>query len=49
MFSVKNKKKQLDGTAMGNPASPVLANLVMNELFETVLKKLPFDLGFIKL
>ena len=41
--------QQLDGSAMGNPASPVLANLVMNELLLDVLHKLPFDLPFIKL
>lgn len=41
--------QQLDGSAMGNPASPILANLVMNELITSTINKLPFDLPFIKL
>lgn len=41
--------QQLDGSAMGNPASPILANLVMNELITDVEKQLPFKLPFIKL
>lgn len=41
--------QQLDGSAMGNPASPVLANLVMNELITEVVATLPFKLPFIKL
>lgn len=38
---------QKDGSAMGNPASPILANLVMNHLVTEVLKELPFDIPFI--
>lgn len=38
---------QKDGSAMGNPASPVLANLVMNHLFNKVVKTLPFNIPFL--
>ena len=49
-FSYKNKfYAQLDGTAMGNPASPIMATLVMNELLETVIPTLPFDFPFLYL
>ena len=41
--------QQLDGSAMGNPASPVLANLIMNDLITRILNKLPFLLTFLKL
>lgn len=37
---------QKDGTAMGNPASPILANLVMNYVVTEVTQKLPFSLPF---
>lgn len=40
---------QLDGSAMGNPASPILANLVMNELITCVLDTLPFDIPLMKI
>lgn len=33
---------QLDGSAMGNPASPVLANLVIEYVFKHVINSLPF-------
>ena len=36
--------KQEDGSAMGNPFSPWLASVVMNDLVQTVIKKLPFNL-----
>ena len=49
-FSFNGKiYQQLDGSAMGNPASPAFANLLMNELINTVLHSLSFDLSFIKL
>lgn len=38
---------QKDGSAMGNPASPVLANIVMNHLISETLKKLPFNIPFL--
>ncbi|XP_044755871.1 uncharacterized protein LOC123314576 [Coccinella septempunctata] len=41
--------KQLDGTAMGNPASPILANLVVNEVIFVVLNTLSFRVEFLKL
>lgn len=41
--------QQVDGTAMGNPASPSLANFVMTELIHQSLKKLRFMVEFIKL
>ncbi|XP_044766179.1 uncharacterized protein LOC123322301 [Coccinella septempunctata] len=37
---------QLDGSAMGNPLSPVLARFVMDELIGEVLTRLPFDIPF---
>ena len=37
---------QLDGTAMGNPASPSLANLVMEFVINEVLEQLEFDVSF---
>ncbi|XP_044766183.1 uncharacterized protein LOC123322305 [Coccinella septempunctata] len=44
-----NFYKQLDGTAMGSPASPDLAELVMLELFEFVAGKLNFDIPIMKI
>ena len=41
--------KQLDGMAMGNPASPVLANFVMYDLLNWVVAKLPFHPPLLKL
>lgn len=40
---------QLDGSAMGNPASPSLANLVMNHILKKVLEVVPFRIAFLKL
>lgn len=37
---------QLDGSAMGNPASPVLANLVVEYVFKKVINNLPFIVFF---
>lgn len=36
-------KQQIDGTAMVNPTTPVLPNLVMHDLIIACLKKLPFS------
>lgn len=41
--------KQLDGTAMGNPLSPLLANLVMNDLIDTCVQKIHFDIPLLQL
>ncbi|XP_044747193.1 uncharacterized protein LOC123308546 [Coccinella septempunctata] len=41
--------QQIDGSAMGNPASPSLANFIMTYLIEKVLQKLKFIVVFIKL
>jgi len=38
--------KQIDGSPMGSPASPVLASIVMNSVIEYVLKKLTFKPTF---
>ena len=40
--------KQIFGTAMGSPISPVIANLVMERLEMVPLSKLPFQLSFYK-
>lgn len=40
---------QKDGSAMGNPVSPTFANIVMNELVISTLRKLPFKLPFIRI
>ncbi|XP_057340580.1 uncharacterized protein LOC130677745 [Microplitis mediator] len=40
---------QLDGSAMGNPASPSLANLVMNHVLKKVVEIVPFRIAFLKL
>lgn len=49
-FKFDNKfYKQLEGTAMGNPASPSLANLVMNFLVNSVLKKVSYHIPFVKI
>lgn len=37
---------QTFGCAMGNPCSPILANIVMNELLLDTIHKLPFTLPF---
>lgn len=42
-----NFYKQLDGTAMGNPTSPVLANIVMNHLIMKSMEKLNSVIHFI--
>lgn len=34
--------RQLDGSSMGNPASPVLANIVMEHVLRKILERLPF-------
>lgn len=38
--------KQIFGIAMGSPISPVVANLVLEHLEQSVIKKLPFTLPF---
>ena len=40
--------KQVFGTAMGSPISPVIANLVMEELESVALAGVPFKLCFYK-
>ena len=40
--------KQVFGTAMGSPISPVIANLVMERLETISLTKVPFELNFYK-
>ncbi|XP_076298582.1 uncharacterized protein LOC143217825 [Lasioglossum baleicum] len=40
--------KQVFGTAMGSPISPVIANLVMEKLEQASISKLPFELVFYK-
>ncbi|CAD6237768.1 GSCOCG00008333001-RA-CDS, partial [Cotesia congregata] len=39
---------QLDGSSMGNPASPVLANLVMDYVLRKIVDSLPFHVPFLK-
>lgn len=41
--------KQLDESAMGNPASPILANLVVNDAITEILKILPFTTPLLKI
>lgn len=41
--------KQLDGSAMGNPASPSIANIVMNYLIKHTIKKLNFIIPVLKI
>lgn len=40
---------QIEGSAMGNPASPTLANIVMNYLISKCVKKLSFVIPVLKL
>ncbi|KAI4476543.1 hypothetical protein M0804_013522 [Polistes exclamans] len=40
--------QQLDGSSMGNPASPILANLVMNHVLKKIEGNLPFTVPFLK-
>ncbi|CAD6207985.1 GSCOCG00010260001-RA-CDS, partial [Cotesia congregata] len=40
---------QIEGSSMGNPASPVIANIVMNYVIGQILMLLPFDVHFLKL
>lgn len=39
---------QLYGTAIDNPASPLLANIVVNDITTTVYKSVPFFGSFMK-
>lgn len=41
--------KQFFGCAMGNPASPVLANFVMCDLFDEFFRQVTFDIPFLHL
>ncbi|XP_046588309.1 uncharacterized protein LOC124293079 isoform X2 [Neodiprion lecontei] len=41
--------RQVEGCSMGNPASPVLANIVMNYVLQQIITVLPFNIAFIKL
>ena len=41
--------KQIEGCSMGNPASPILANLVMNFVIDEILKQILFEIPFLKL
>jgi hypothetical protein len=45
-----NKKfyKQIDGTAMGSPASPAIADIVMTTLLEKVVKDLREEIMFVR-
>nr|XP_021206294.2 uncharacterized protein LOC110385892 [Bombyx mori] len=40
---------QMESSSMGNPASPVIANIVMNYVIDQILKILPFGIHFLKL
>ncbi|XP_055522573.1 uncharacterized protein LOC129716757 [Wyeomyia smithii] len=40
--------RQVFGTAMGNPLSPILADIVMDSLMQTVIKKLPFAIPIVR-
>ncbi|KAI4476544.1 hypothetical protein M0804_013523 [Polistes exclamans] len=40
--------QQLDGSSMGNPASPLLANIVMNYILKKLEGMLPFQVPFLK-
>ncbi|XP_044582971.1 uncharacterized protein LOC123263989 [Cotesia glomerata] len=43
------KSNQLDGSSMGNPANPVLANFVMDYVLRKIIDSLPFQVPFLKL
>ncbi|XP_015118902.1 uncharacterized protein LOC107042379 [Diachasma alloeum] len=40
---------QIDGSSMGNPASPILASFVMDYIVSRVLEDLPFSIPWIKI
>lgn len=40
---------QIEGSSMGNPASPAIANIVMNYVISKIVSSLHFDIQFIKL
>ncbi|XP_044574368.1 uncharacterized protein LOC123258432 [Cotesia glomerata] len=40
---------QMEGSSMGNPTSPVIANIVMNYVIGQILMLLPFDVHFLRL
>lgn len=40
--------KQKFGTAMGNPLSPIVAELVMEDLLDQAVEAVPFDIVFLK-
>lgn len=44
-----NIYEQLDGSAMGNPASPILANIVINDAITEIIKTLPFTTPLMKI
>ena len=41
--------RQKEGSAMGSPSSPILANIVMNYVIDKVLSTIDFNIPFIKL
>ena len=49
-FSFNNEfYKQIDGIAMGSPISPIIANIVMENLLDNILKSINFNIHFVKL
>jgi len=38
--------KQIFGTPMGSPLSPIIADIVMQDLEKSAIEKLPFELPF---
>ena len=41
-----NYYKQKEGAAIGNPASPILVNIVMEQLIQGILSIIPFEIPF---
>lgn len=45
----KNYYKQISGSAMGSPSSPIFANLVLTDIFKTFMGQLDFQVRILKL
>lgn len=48
MFWLHISYKQIFGTPMGSSISPILAQIILDDLLDECIPKLPFNLPFLK-